>query len=94
MRFLPDHAEHLMRALLRTRRYTVGAAYAESMIDFRMQGWRLDQSFLCCGAQGIEPGRFTVRMPPYVPGENRNDGDRVQQNLKKLTQCLSRRQAE
>jgi hypothetical protein len=93
MRLLPDHAEHLMRTLLRTSRYAVGATDTESMVDLRMQCWRLDQAFLGRGAQGIEPGCLLVGMPFYVPGENPDDRERVQQNLNNLSQCPTRRQA-
>ena len=50
IRLLPNHAKDLVRILLGACRHTICTTNTESMIDFRVQGWRLYQTLLGCGA--------------------------------------------
>jgi len=77
-----------MRRLFGTRGHAVGATDAKSMIDFRVQGWRLYQALLGRGTQRMQARSFFMGVPLYVPDEDRKDGNNVQQGLNDVSQYL------
>ena len=89
IRLFPNHTKDLVRTLLRAGRHAVRATNAESMINLRVQGWGLYQALLGRRTQGMQARPFFMGMPLYVPDEDREDGNNVQQSLNYVSQDLN-----